>query len=54
MTVKKGKDLGLTWACTCGKWNFGEAKVCWACHEPKIPPVETGRRGRPKKEIVEC
>ena len=52
MVVKKNKDLGVTWKCECGKWNFGEATHCWKCHEPKVALEPKKRIGRPEKELV--
>jgi hypothetical protein len=25
------KNLGVTWQCTCGKWNNGQRTTCWSC-----------------------
>lgn len=52
MAVKQGKDLGVTWGCTCGVWNFAEAKLCWKCHQPKYPNTPKKRAGRPRKEAA--
>lgn len=54
MAVKKNRDLGITWQCECGAWNFADAQSCWRCHEPKIPPEPKRTRGMLRKELVDA